>query len=438
MTDTRLNLTGRITLGKMTGEFERIPGATPARARGFYAPIEAPFPETRLLRWAPEGGDSSFHPAHDVALVVTQEVFTRINRHLASSLDRELGGFLLGNRYRCPNSGREYVVVDQCTKARMTESNEIHLAFTLDTWAYLADELSGKFYGKLVVGWYHSHPRMDVFLSSYDVTLHEERFAAPWMTALVVEPERNRGGFFRWQGGRLNPRTPSEFYELVARGADGTVVDWTNHVSAGGLRPEPSSSMRVPRATTAVEAAPEAPARESARGEVRRPALASLAYGAAGAVLGAVLGAAGIAGAGIHRGDRDARTPPVVATEAVPPERGGLAPLEVETVSSEAVPEEPAPAIATERREKPAPRSRAKRSKPSQADPMRREPAEVSKESATSPSTKSESKPAPKPATEPASVPVVKPAPKPATEPPPARPEASTPAPAVAGEGAAS
>ena len=110
-------------------------------------------------------------------------------------------------------------MIDQSARAHFIESSDVHLAFTLDTWAHLAEEITGKFLGKLVVGWYHSHPRMDVFLSAYDVAIHEERFPDPWTTALVIEPEKNRGGFFRWQDGKLNPRAPFEFYELVARGA---------------------------------------------------------------------------------------------------------------------------------------------------------------------------------------------------------------------------
>jgi proteasome lid subunit RPN8/RPN11 len=191
------------------------------------AVIEEPFPEARAVVWRPRTAGRA--PA--TAFVVTQEVFRGVNRHVSRTLERELGGFLLGNRYRCPNTGREYVVVDQYSEAKFTESNEVRLSFTLDAWSHLGDELSGKFYGKLLVGWYHSHPRMDVFLSAFDVAIHEDRFAEPWMTALVIEPEARRGGFFCWHDGRVNPRDPVEFYELFGRRADASVVDWSNHTS---------------------------------------------------------------------------------------------------------------------------------------------------------------------------------------------------------------
>lgn len=257
MSDIEPIRTGRIRLGRNTGLLVQ-PIASDAVEPGTMAAdapavadtpavvgpdarsvIEAPFPESRLLRWMPVREPGEQAPENDIALVVTQEVLVDVNRHVSRTLDRELGGFLLGNLYRCPNTGRHYLAIDQSTRAHFVESSDVHLAFTLDTWAHLAEELTGKFLGKLVVGWYHSHPRMDVFLSAYDMAIHEERFDDPWTTALVIEPEKNRGGFFRWQDGKLNPREPFEFYELVERQAEGSVVDWTNHVLAGGHRPEP-------------------------------------------------------------------------------------------------------------------------------------------------------------------------------------------------------
>ncbi|MBK6315473.1 MAG: hypothetical protein IPF53_14560 [Blastocatellia bacterium] len=244
MSDTEPIRTGRIRLGRNTGLLvQPVDPAEDSRAVAegpdASAVIEAPFPESRLLRWMPEHEQGEKGQENEIALVVTQEVIVDVNRHVSRSLDHELGGFLLGNLYRCPNTDRRYLVIDQSARAHFIESSDVHLAFTLDTWAHLAEEITGKFLGKLVVGWYHSHPRMDVFLSAYDVAIHEERFPDPWTTALVIEPEKNRGGFFRWQDGKLNPRAPFEFYELVARGAGDSVVDWTNHVLAGGHRPEP-------------------------------------------------------------------------------------------------------------------------------------------------------------------------------------------------------
>jgi len=223
--------------------------------------IEAPFPYERTLQWLPTGSwvetdtdaptateseeIESFAPESDVEsaesqpqilanngntnVVVSQEVLIKVNEHVSQSLDRELGGFLLGNRYRCPNSRCDYVIIDQYSPAKFTESNEVRLAFTHEAWAQISDELSGKFLGKLLIGWYHSHPRLEVFLSSHDMEIQSERFSKPWMVALVLEPEKHHGGFFCARDGRVNPNAPVDFFELLERNTRASVIAWENY-----------------------------------------------------------------------------------------------------------------------------------------------------------------------------------------------------------------
>jgi hypothetical protein len=81
---------------------------------------------------------------------------------------------------------------------------------------------------KTVVGWYHTHPRMSIFLSSYDLFLHENFFPHPWQVALVVEPYTHQGGFFiRDEDHQLDPRRYYGFYELN-NGQNDSIVDWRN------------------------------------------------------------------------------------------------------------------------------------------------------------------------------------------------------------------
>jgi proteasome lid subunit RPN8/RPN11 len=205
--------------------------------------IEAPFPNERTLQWLPDPlpngrvsesvdvATTETDPNAETTIVVSQEVLLKVNEHVSQTLERELGGFLLGNRYRCPTTARDYVIIDQYSPAKFTESNEIRLAFTHEAWAQLSDELSGKFLGKLLVGWYHSHPRMDVFLSSHDMDIQTERFPEPWMVALVLEPEKHRGGFFCSREGRVKPNSPVEFFELLERNTRDSVLAWENYTA---------------------------------------------------------------------------------------------------------------------------------------------------------------------------------------------------------------
>lgn len=237
----------------------RKPTEEAAPLTGIPLIIEAPFPTERTLQWWPcdpfpekkaeTNDDEKLSVASDgaaesdgeasvpfsldcngnTAVVVSQEVLIKVNEHVSQSLDCELGGFLLGNRYRCPNTPCDYVIIDQFSPAKFTESTEVRLAFTHEAWAQLSDELSGKFLGKLLIGWYHSHPRMDVFLSSHDMEIQNERFPEPWMVALVLEPEKHRGGFFCARDGRIKPHSPVDFFELLERNSRNSVLAWENY-----------------------------------------------------------------------------------------------------------------------------------------------------------------------------------------------------------------
>lgn len=209
--------------GIITGR--RIPSGTLPEV------LEAPFPERRTLHWVPPDRVTT----DEFSIVVTSDVLLQTNRHVAQTLEHERGGFLLGNRYRCPNTGREYIIIDQYVEADFTESTDVSLTFTHEAWGQLDDKMTGKYYGKKLVGWYHSHPRMSIFLSEHDIAIHRERFSEPWMVALVLEPEKHMGGFFVWSDGKIDPNRYVNFYELLEGESRETVVSWKNYVGVDPL-----------------------------------------------------------------------------------------------------------------------------------------------------------------------------------------------------------
>jgi hypothetical protein len=99
----------------------------------------------------------------------------------------------------------------------------------------LHDQIEKRFEDERIVGWYHTHPRMGIFLSHYDTWLHRNFFPEPWQVALVVEPYSSLGGFFiRQPDGGLDPTRYFGFYEVD--GSDGrSIVHWQNlwHVENG-------------------------------------------------------------------------------------------------------------------------------------------------------------------------------------------------------------
>ncbi len=191
--------------------------------------IKENFPKQRSLHLQPKGGEPL--TGERVDIVVTEEVLLATAHHVAQDTSKESGGFLLGNRYECPNTERQYIIIDQFMKADYTEGTQVSLTFTTDSWAQLTERMGGKYRGKQLVGWYHSHPGMGIFLSNYDLDIHKNRFANEWDVALVLDPIKHEGGFFAWVGGNVNPREKVDFYELLDGDSRETVTAWTNHTA---------------------------------------------------------------------------------------------------------------------------------------------------------------------------------------------------------------
>jgi proteasome lid subunit RPN8/RPN11 len=187
-----------------------------------------PFPQ-RLLHWKPSGRPEP--QSSPISIIVTQDVLERVNRHVSQDLRLELGGFLLGNRYVCPNSKKTYVQIDDCTEAKFASSTPVSMEMVNNTFLQLCEELSGKHRFKDVIGWYHSHPNHDVFLSPDDIRVHDSRFQQDWMVALVVNPNRKIGAFFRRHDGVLSKDATTDFYELLGIGVPPTktCVPWHNY-----------------------------------------------------------------------------------------------------------------------------------------------------------------------------------------------------------------
>ena len=80
------------------------------------------------------------------------------------------------------------------------------------------------------------------------MTLARERFSEPWMVALVLEPEKHRGGFFCERNGHVSPNSPVEFFELLERNSRDSVLAWENY---NAVDPSTSSAPVLSETNTA-------------------------------------------------------------------------------------------------------------------------------------------------------------------------------------------
>ena len=135
----------------------------------------------------------------DLKVYVSQTVLAGMLAHLRSDTSRELGGILLGQLHE--DSGDHYLDISDFLPAEHTESSGLHLRFTLKTWEATDRERERRYPNgdKIVVGWYHSHPGLGVFVSSHDQQVHKQ-FHSWWQVAIVVDPKKLEFGCFRARG----------------------------------------------------------------------------------------------------------------------------------------------------------------------------------------------------------------------------------------------
>ncbi|MBD2122214.1 Mov34/MPN/PAD-1 family protein [Trichocoleus sp. FACHB-262] len=134
--------------------------------------------------------------------------------HLKSSMLIEQGGILFGNAYKDPQFGI-YVEIVDAIAAPATIATETSFQLTSDSWDGIlkdAKKLSSK---TTIMGWYHSHPNLGVFMSATDMKTQQAFFSHPWCISIVCDPVRKEIGYF--QGSQAHSVNPLIFCSWLRR-----------------------------------------------------------------------------------------------------------------------------------------------------------------------------------------------------------------------------
>lgn len=174
--------------------------------------IDEPMPLDQSLKWVSKYEDQ-VDPR--VQVFFAQSAYLKCIEHTESDMNNEVGGILIGVVRVDPTCPRPYILIQDVLPALYTDAGQTHVTFTQNTLVQLNRELEDHFPGKRIVGWYHTHPRLGVFLSNHDTWLHSHFFTDPTQVALVVDPHYRNAGFFCWQaGGKFDPVRHVGFFEL--------------------------------------------------------------------------------------------------------------------------------------------------------------------------------------------------------------------------------
>lgn len=164
----------------------------------------------------------SGEPDSEYRIFIKQETLKRIEDHLLSDVNNELGGVMVGEI--CINSNnKKFITINDLIIAKHSNSSLSRLTFTHETWDYINEIMERDFPGSKILGWYHSHPGHTVFLSNYDLFIHENFFNLEYMVAYVFDPTIKDRGFFVWDNDKVEKSegffvfdyNEAEFNELI-------------------------------------------------------------------------------------------------------------------------------------------------------------------------------------------------------------------------------
>ena len=138
----------------------------------------------------------------DVMLIAHLHVYTTIHENAIASMPNETGGFLLGQVAFDSRKQLWHLEVDEAVPVEPLTQDPVHFTFS---WRDVDRVRSYRETSqKALLGWYHTHPDLGIFLSETDLEkTHRVLFAEPFQVALVYDPVRHRAGYFFWEAPQI-------------------------------------------------------------------------------------------------------------------------------------------------------------------------------------------------------------------------------------------
>jgi 26S proteasome regulatory subunit N11 len=143
-------------------------------------------------------------PGQSLALL-RRAAYETILEHLRTDVANELGGLLGGEALYDPTLEMFVVTVEAALPARNGDGTPTSFSYTPEAWEAILPEWRKMSRDWTIVGSYHSHPGMGVFLSSVDLATQADVFPHDWQVAMVVDPVSDACGLFIGASGKKCP-----------------------------------------------------------------------------------------------------------------------------------------------------------------------------------------------------------------------------------------
>ncbi|MBU6429134.1 MAG: Mov34/MPN/PAD-1 family protein [Cyanobacteria bacterium REEB65] len=157
-------------------------------------------------------------PVGKVAVFMTSIAAAAMRAHGEASQGTEVGGILYGRVQDLDGGGGRVPLVDilAALPAEGAAGTSVHLRWTAEAWANIFSQRADLAPDLEIVGWYHTHPGLGVFLSGTDRQTHSAFFSQPWQVAIVLDPHDGELGVFAGEDGKAVPLTL--YGPAIARG----------------------------------------------------------------------------------------------------------------------------------------------------------------------------------------------------------------------------
>lgn len=137
-----------------------------------------------------------------IGVFVLKGVIEQINSQVEGDYKNETGGVLIGYPFININKPEtKFTVITHCVPTQSSSKSRGHFTVSPDELIRVRTEIENKYSGLIVVGWYHSHPGLGVFLSSQDMQIIKSIYNAEWHIAYVVDHINRQHGFFYGEKG---------------------------------------------------------------------------------------------------------------------------------------------------------------------------------------------------------------------------------------------
>jgi proteasome lid subunit RPN8/RPN11 len=143
--------------------------------------------ELRKNRISLELHRAIIHSGQIPPILIATSCINRIYEHVNES-NKEMGGLLIGRAYSLLENtehGYDFVtIISDATPSLQYRNTSSSLWMSPELWSQTRPYL---LVGKIVLGWYHSHPGIGVFFSGTDRTTQASFFSHPYCLGLVVD-----------------------------------------------------------------------------------------------------------------------------------------------------------------------------------------------------------------------------------------------------------